>query len=390
MKKAYLDNNSSTKIDPRVLDVMMPYLTERYGNPSNLHSFGREAREAIERAREQVAGLLNAKPEEIVFTSSGTESNNMAIKGCLYASDAKAKHLITSKIEHSSVLHTFEFIDEYKLAQTSKLGINIDGIAEPDELKKIITNDTILVSVMHCNNEIGTIQPIQELATIAHQAGAHFHTDAVASVSKLKLDVKDLGVDLLTITAHKIHGPKAVAALYIREGLEIESLIHGGTHEHGLRAGTENVAGIAGFGKAAEIAGQDLIDKTPAKIKVLRDYLETEIKKRIPEIRINGHPANRVCNIANISIAYVEGEALLVNLDLEGIAVSSVSACTVGEAQPSHVLQAMGVEDKYVNSPIRFSLGKDTTKQEIDYTIDTLVKVVERLRAISPLWKAPK
>jgi cysteine desulfurase len=385
MKKVYLDNNSSTQIDQGVLDVMMPYLKERYGNPSNLHCFGHEAREAIEQARDQVACLINAKPEEIIFTSSGTESNNMAIKGCLYASDAKEKHLITSSIEHSSVMHTFEFINKFQLGRTAKLGVNQYGIVEPDELKKIITNNTILVSVMHCNNEIGTIQPIKELVQITHDKNAYLHTDAVASVSKLNVDVKDLGVDLLTITAHKIHGPKAVAALYVREGLKIESLIHGGTHEHGLRAGTENVAGIAGFGKAAEIARQDLIDKTSVKIKILCDYLETEINKRIPEIRINGHPTDRVCNISNISFAYVEGEALLVNLDLEGIAVSSVSACTVGKAEPSHVLKAMGVEEKYVNSPIRFSLDKSNTKEEIDYTIETLVKIVKRLRAISTL-----
>ncbi len=387
MKKVYLDNNSSTEIDTGVLNVMMPYLKECYGNPSNLHCFGREARVAIEQSRDQVARLINAKPEEIIFTSSGTESNNMAIKGCLYASDSKERHLITSTIEHSSVIHTFEFINEFQLGRTSKLGVNRYGIVEPDELKKIITNNTILVSVMHCNNEIGTIQPIKELARIAHEKNAYFHTDAVASVSKLNVDVKELGVDLLSVTAHKIHGPKAVAALYVREGLKIESLIHGGTHEHGLRAGTENVAGIAGFGKAAEIARQDIINNTSEKVKILRDYLETEIKKRIPEIRINGHPTDRVCNITNISFAYVEGEALLMNLDVDGIAVSSVSACTVGKAEPSHVLKAMGVEEKYANSPIRFSLDKSNTREEIDYTIETLVKIIERLRAISPLYK---
>lgn len=387
-QKVYLDNNSSTQVDPVVLEAMLPYFSQCYGNPSNLHCFGRETREAIEKARAQVAKLINAKPEEIIFTSSGTESNNFAIKGCLDASQAKEKHIITSSIEHSSINHSFEFIQETNRARTTKLPVNQFAEVNPDDLKKAITKDTILVSIMHCNNEVGTIEPIKELAKISHDAGAYFHTDAVASAGKIPIDVEALGVDLLTITAHKIHGPKAAAALYIRNGTKIESLIHGGLHEHSLRAGTENVPGIVGFGKASEICEQDLKTGVPEKIKSLRDYLQEQIKLRIPEIKINGHPTNRVCNIVNISFAYVEGEALLMNLDLEGIAVSSVSACTVGKAEPSHVLKAMGVEDKYINSPIRFSLDKNNTKQEIDYTIETVVKVVERLRNISPLWKS--
>jgi cysteine desulfurase len=389
-RKVYLDNNSSTQVDPAVLEVMLPYFSQCYGNPSNLHCFGRETREAVEQAREKVAKLIKAKTEEIIFTSSGTESNNFAIKGCLDASKAKDKHIITSSVEHSSINHSFDYIKDTNQARTTKLPVNQYGEVNPAELKKVITKDTILVSVMHCNNEVGTIEPIKELSAITHSIGAYFHTDAVATAGKIPIDVDDLGLDLLTITAHKIHGPKAVAALYIRNGTKIESLIHGGLHEHGLRAGTENVPGIVGFGKAAEIAVQDLKTGVPDKIRKLRDYLEEQIKARIPEIKINGHPTNRVCNIVNVSFAYIEGEALLMNLDLEGVAVSSVSACTVGKSEPSHVLKAMGVEDKFLNSPIRFSLDHSNTKEEIDYTIETLVNIAERLRKISPLWKPSK
>jgi len=390
MHRVYLDNNSTTQTDIRVLEAMMPYFHQYYGNPSNLHAFGRETKEAMEIAREEVASLLSAKPAEIIFTSSGTEANNLAIKGVLRQVADKGNHIITSSIEHSSILNSLEFVKKWHLAEIAELGVDKNGLIEPEALKQTINRNTVLVSIMHTNNEIGTIEPIKELCKVTHGAGIYFHTDAVAAAGKIPLDVNELGVDLLTISAHKIHGPKGVGALYLKEGINIGSIMHGGMQEHGLRAGTENLPGIVGFGKAAVIAKKDLLDGTVQKIEALRNLLEIQIAERIPDVKINGHPSKRVCNLLNISIAYVEGESILMNLDLEGIAVSSGSACSVGKAEASHVLKAIGIEDKFINSPIRLSLDKNNTKEEIDYTIETLVKIVERLRAISPLWKPKK
>lgn len=385
--RVYLDNNSTTQTDPRVLEAMIPYFSQYYGNPSNMHSFGRETKEAIEKAREQVALLINAAPEEIIFTSSGTESDNLALIGTYKANTNKGNHIIISNFEHSAVLYAANYLAKWHNVNVYKLPVDQFGIVSSDKLSKAITDKTILVSVMYVNNEVGTIEPIKELAQIAHQAGAYFHTDAVAAAGKIPIDVKALDVDLLTISAHKIHGPKGVGVLYVKSGVNINSILYGGHQEHGLRPGTENLAGIVGFGKAAEIALQDLNQGVPEQIKKLRDYLEEQIQKRIPEIKIHGHPTQRVCNLLNVSVAYVEGEALLMNLDLEGIAVSSGSACSTGKSEASHVLRALGVEDKFINSPLRFSLDQTNTKEEIDYTIDTLVNIVERLRRISPLWK---
>ncbi|MBS4015268.1 MAG: cysteine desulfurase [Candidatus Latescibacteria bacterium] len=390
MHKIYLDNNSTTQVDPEVVQAMLPYFSEYYGNPSNLHSFGRDAKEVLELAREQVARLINARPEEIIFTSSGTESDNLAVVGTYKANMNRGSNLIISAFEHSAVYYAANYLKKWHNADIVKLPLDQHGIASPLELSKAITDKTVLVSVMYVNNEIGTIEPIQRLAHIAHQVGAYFHTDAVAAAGKIPIDVKALEVDLLTISSHKIHGPKGVGALYVKPDVDIQSVLYGGLQEHGLRPGTENLAGIVGFGKAAEIAKRDLSTGVPEKIKVLRDYLQEEFEKKIPDIKINGHPFERVCNILNISVAYVEGEALLMNLDLEGIAVSSGSACSTGKADVSHVLKAIGVEDKYINSPVRMSLDKNNTKEEIDYTIDTMVKIVERLRTISPLWKPKK
>jgi len=386
-KRIYLDNNSTTKVDPQVLAAMMPFFSESYANPSSLHSLGRKNRDAIEKARKEVANLINAKPAEIIFTASGSEANNMAIRGTARQFMGKGNHIIISSIEHSSVLHSLDLIKKWQMGETTELNVNMFGSVDPEDLIQSLTRYTFLVSIMHSNNEVGTTQPIKALSDIAHRKGICFHTDAVASAGKIPLDVKDLGVDLLTISAHKIHGPKGVGALYIKEGVKIEPIIYGGGQEQGLRAGTENLAGIVGFGKAALLAKQELSDGTPAKIAALRNYLELGLKMHIPEVKINGHPIERLCNTLNISIAYVEGEAMLMNLDLEGIAVAAGSACSVGKSEPSHVLKAMGVEDKYINSPIRISLDKHNTKEEIDYTIEVLVKIVERLRSISPLWK---
>jgi len=388
MKKSiYLDNNSTTQVAPEVLEAMMPYLSESYANPSSLHSLGRKNRDAIEKARKEVASLINAKPTEIIFTASGSEANNMAIRGTARQFMGKGNHIIISSIEHSSVLHSLDLIKKWQMGETTELNVNMFGSIDPEDLIQSLTKYTFLVSIMHSNNEVGTTQPIKTLSDIAHRKGICFHTDAVASAGKIPLDVKDLGIDLLTISAHKIHGPKGVGALYIKEGVKIEPIIYGGGQEQGLRAGTENLAGIVGFGKAALLAKQELSDGTPAKIAALRNYLELGLKMHIPEVKINGHPIERLCNTLNISIAYVEGEAMLMNLDLEGIAVAAGSACSVGKSEPSHVLKAMGVQDKYINSPIRISLDKHNTKEEIDYTIEVLVKIVERLRSISPLWK---
>jgi cysteine desulfurase len=386
-RKIYLDNNSSTQVDPQVLEAMLPYFCENYANPSSTHEMGQQAKLALEKARSDVASFINTKPEEIIFTSSGTESNNLAIFGVGRALMGKGNHYIISSIEHSSVRHSLDFIKNWQMGEITQLHVDQYGLVDPDELKQSITTNTILVSIMHSNNEVGTIQPIKKLCDITHKKGVYFHTDGVASAGKIPLDVTELGVDLLTISAHKIHGPKGIGALYIREGVKIEPLIHGGNQELGYRAGTENLPGIIGFGMAAVLAKNELEKDTSPKIVALRDYLEVGIRSRIPAIKVNGHPTQRLCNTLDVSIAYIEGEALLINLDLEGVAVAAGSACSAGKSGPSYVLKAMGVEDKYNNSPIRFSLDINTTKEEIDYTIETLVKIVERLRAISPLWK---
>ncbi len=390
MQRIYLDNNSTTQLDPLVIQAMLPYLNEYYGNPSNLHSFGRDAKEAMEQAREQVTAFINAEPDEIIFTSSGTESDNLALIGSYKANCNKGNHIIISSVEHSAVLAAANYLKRWHNVQITKLPVDQYGMIDPQLLEQAITDKTILISIMYANNEVGTIQPIRECIKIAHKHNIYFHTDAVAAAGKMPIDVKALDVDLLTISAHKIHGPKGVGALYVKKGIKIESILYGGMQEKGIRPGTENVAGIVGFGKAALLAQEDIKTGIPLKIQSLRDYLQEEIFKRIPEIKLNGHPTERVCNLLNISVAYVEGEAILMNLDLEGIAVSSGSACSVGKAEASHVLVAMGVEDKYVNSPVRISLDKNNTQDEINYVVESFVKVVERLRSISPLWKAPK
>jgi cysteine desulfurase len=388
--RIYLDNNSTTQVDPQVLDSLITYFTTYYANPSATHAMGKQCREAVEKARVEVASLINAQPNEMIFTASGTEADNLAIRGVMKALMSKGNHVIISSIEHSAIIHSLDFIKNWHMGEVTELGVDHHGLVNPQELEQSITENTVLVSIMHSNNEVGTIQSIKELCSIVHKYGVYFHTDAVASAGKVPLDVKDLNVDLMTISAHKIHGPKGIGALYIRDDVEIDGIIQGGKQENHIRPGTENITGIVGFGKAALLAKQELQIDECKKIETLRNYLELGIRRHIPEIKINGHQTRRLCNTLNVSIAYIEGEALLINLDLEGIAVAAGSACSVGKSESSHVLKAMRVEDKYINSPIRFSLGKDNTKEEIDYTIDTLEKIVERLRSISPLWKKPK
>jgi cysteine desulfurase len=384
--RVYLDNNSTTPIDPRIKAAIEPYLTTVFGNPSNLHYFGRESAEGIARAREQIAAYLNARPEEIYFTSGGTEANNWAIKGVAVALMlTKGRHLITSPIEHASVLGSVGYLQEMGW-QVGYLPVDAYGLIDPDSVSKLITKETCLISVMLANNEIGTIEPIKEIAAVCHQHGVLVHTDAVSAAGKIKIDVQELGVDLLTISGHKIHAPKGIGVLYIRTGTPIQPIIHGGHHQQGLRAGTENVIGIIGMGKACEILKQEW-QGNAEKLRQLRDRLENGILKRISDVRLNGHPEKRLPNTSHFSVAYVEGEALLMNLDLEGIAVASGSACSSGETEPSPTVKAIGVPDIYRNSVVRFSIGEENTEDEIDYTIEVMERVVKRLREISPLTK---
>jgi cysteine desulfurase len=384
--RVYLDNNSTTPIDPRVKQAIEPYLGEIFGNPSNLHYYGRESAEGIARAREQVAAFLNAKPEEIFFTSGGTEANNWAIKGVAVAQMlTRGRHIITSPIEHASVLGSTKYLADTAW-QVTYLPVDSYGLIDPADVKKAITGATALVSVMLANNEIGTIEPVKEIAEICHEQGVLCHTDAVSAAGKIKIDVEELGVDLLTISGHKIHAPKGVGVLYIRSGTPIHPLIHGGHHEKGLRAGTENVVGIVGMGSACAILKEEW-QQNAEKVRKLRDRLEQGILALIPDVRLNGHPQKRLPNTSHFSIAYVEGEALLMNLDLEGIAVASGSACSSGEPEPSPTVKAIGVPELYRNSVVRFSLGEENTEEEIDYTLNVLEQVVKRLRAISPLTK---
>lgn len=387
MKRVYLDYNSTTPLYPEVVDAMIPYLKEHFGNPANIHYFGRETHEAIENGRVQVAELINASPDEIFFTSGGTEADNWAIKGIAFGNQDKG-HIISSPIEHHAVHNTCLYLQSLGYDITF-VDVDSYGMVNPTDIKKAIKKNTILITIMHSNNEVGTIQPIQEIGQIAQKAGICFHTDAVASCGKLKLDVKELGVDLLSLSAHKIHGPKGVGALYVKSGTKIEPILHGGHQEQGMRAGTPNLSGIVGFGKACAITKENMA-KDVEQIKMLRDRLEQEIFKRIPAVHLNGHPENRLVNTSNFCVGYIEGEALLVNLDLEGVAVASGSACTSGSAEPSPVLKAMNVPAEFINSPVRFSLGRGNTLEEILYAVDVLEKVTKRLRAISPLWKRRK
>lgn len=385
MRQIYLDHAATTPIDPEVLREMLPFFNEIYANPSSIYRLAQQAKGEIEKAREKVAKLINARPEEIIFTSGGTESDNMALKGIAYANKEKGNHIITSKIEHHAVLNTCKWLEKQGFKVTY-LPVDKYGVVEPDELKKNLTEKTILISIMHANNEVGTIEPILEMAKIARERGIYFHTDAVQTVGKIPVDVEKLGVDLLSLSGHKIYGPKGIGALYIRKGTKIEPLIHGGHHEKDKRAGTENVPGIVGLGKACEIA----IRKIPQEIermKKLSDRLSKGIRREIDEVIFNGHPEERVPGILNVCIKYVEGESMLINLDLEGIYVSSGSACTSGSLEPSHVLRAMGLPPEVAHGSLRFSMGRETKEEDIDKVIEVLSKIVKKLRAMSPLFK---
>jgi len=388
MRKVYLDNNATTPIHPEVKDVMTNFLSEKFGNPSSIHWAGREAKKALEDAREKVAEIINAEPSEIVFTGSGTEANNMAIKGIAFQNLEKKGHIITSSVEHPSVLNTCKYLEK-KGFEVTYLPVDSYGMIDPEDLKKSIKKNTILVSIMMANNEIGNIYPVKELASIAKENNIPFHCDAVQSLGKIEVDVKKLGVDLLSISAHKIYAPKGVGALYIRKGLKIEPLITGGHQEKNRRGGTENMIGIVGFGKACEIAKKEM-NEVAERVRRLRDKLEKGIMEKIPDVKLNGHPEKRVPTTLNVSFLYVEGESILLNLDMEGIAASSGSACTSGTLDPSHVLTAMGISHEVAHGSIRFSLGRDTTEEDIDYVLEVLPPIIEKLRSYSPLYRKAK
>ena len=385
--RVYLDYNATTPVDRAVLEAMLPYFAESYGNASSIHSAGQQARGAVDRARESVAALIGAKPAEIVFTSGGTEADNLAIFGSVAASPAQHKHVITTAIEHHAVLNACQALEKQSV-EVTYVAVGPGGVVDPEDIRHALRPETILISVMHANNELGTLQPIEEIGRIAAEADVYFHCDAVQSAAKLPVDVSRSGVDMLSLTAHKIYGPKGVGALYVRSGTPLEPQFHGGHHERDRRPGTENVAGIVGFGKAAELARQRLAEDAN-RIGALRDRLETTILDHVPDARVNGNVTRRVPNTTNLTIPGAGGEALLIALDLQGVACSTGAACSSGAVEPSHVLLAIGLSQDDARSSLRFSLGRLTTVEEIDYVASVIPGVVNRLRALSPVSRVP-
>jgi cysteine desulfurase len=383
MRKIYLDHNATTPVHPEVLKEMEEALELIYGNPSTLYTLGREAKVKLEEARDRVANLIGAKKEEIVFTSGGTEANNLVIFGIVKAYRKEGNHIITSKIEHDSVLNAYKALERDGFDITY-LPVDSYGMVNPDDLNKAIRSDTILISIMHSNNETGTIQPIEEMAKIARNKGIPFHTDAVQSIGKIKVNVEDLGVNLLSMASHKIYGPKGIGALYIKKGTRLQPILYGGHQEKGYRPGTENIPGIVGFGKATELAFRDT---DAERLKGLRDRLYNSLNESIGLIRLNGHPTERLPNTLNISIEFVEGEGMVLALDDLGIFAGTGSACATATLEASHVLAAMGVPAQLAHCALRFSLGRGTKDEDIDYVIEVFPGIVEKLRGFSPLYK---
>ncbi len=388
MNRIYMDNAATTRVTEPVFEAMKPYFCEKFGNPMSVHSFGRESRRAVEEARRQVAAALNADSREIYFTGCGTESDNWALRGAAYARGNTRRTLVTTTIEHHAILHTAEQLEkeDFKVVYVP---VDEFGIVKLDEMEKAITEDVFLVSVMTANNEIGTIQPIEEIARMAHAKGALFHTDAVQAIGSVKIDVKAMGIDLLSLSGHKFHAPKGVGALYMKNSVHIERLIRGGAQERTQRAGTENLASIVGLGKAIELATAD-IDAHNAKLIEMRDHMISEILTRIPETRLNGDATRRLPGNVNVSVRYIEGESLLLSLDLKGIAASSGSACTSGALDPSHVLLAIGLPHEIAHGSLRLTMNEENTMEEVDTVVEALVEIVKRLRAMSPLYHAEK
>jgi len=379
-RRVYLDHNASTPVHPEVVEAMLPYFAERFGNPSSVHAFGREAREGLETAREQIAHFLRVGKEEIVFTSGGTESDNMAVKGVAMARGRG--HIITSRIEHHAVLRTCESLETLGF-EVTYLPVDGHGMVDPDEVRRHLRPDTILVSVMHANSEVGTLEPVREIGRVARERGVPFHVDAVQTFGKVPIDLDGASIDLLSFSSHKIYGPKGVAGLFIRRGTKMVSVQHGGEHERRRRAGTENVAGIVGFGKAVEVRARDMADEA-ARATALRNRLWQGISARVPAVRLNGHPTERLPGTCNMCFRNVESESIVLGLDLAGIGVSAGSACTSGNVEPSYVLVAMGVPAEWTFTPVRCSLGRSTTAEDIDYVIEVTAPLVGKLRSLSP------
>ena len=384
-KTIYLDHAATTYVKPQVLDAMLPYFTEHFGNPSSLHAVGRDAFRAIDSARAAVAKAIGAKPEEICFTGGGSESDNMALKGVAEAYAKKGNHIITTAIEHHAILHTCEWLEKNRGCEVTYLPVDENGKVTAEQVEAAIRPNTILISVMAANNEIGTLEPIREIGAVAKKHGILFHTDAVQAVGAIPIDVNDIQADLLSLTAHKFYGPKGIGALYIRKGVKIPPLIHGGAQERNRRAGTENLAGIAGLGKAITLATENLSENA-ARISALRDKLIDGLLREIPYSRLNGHRTDRLPNNVNLCFRYIEGESLLLRLDMEGIEGSSGSACTSGSLDPSHVLLAIGLPHEIAHGSLRLTLGDGTTEEDIDYVLEKLPGIVKTLREMSPLY----
>ena len=384
-KKIYMDNAATTPVKKEVLDEMIPYFTELYGNPSSVYELGRKSKMAIEDSRGRVAAQIGANDREIFFTGSGSEADNWAIKGVAYANKDKGNHIITTKIEHHAVLHTCEYLEKNGF-EVTYLSVDEDGLIDIEELKSSIKENTILVSIMFANNEIGTIQPIEEIGKITKEKGIYFHTDAVQAIGHVKIDVDKMNIDLLSMAAHKFYGPKGIGALYIRRGVKIDPLISGGAQERNRRAGTENVPFIVGMAKAIELAYEDM-EESNARLIKLRNRMMEKIEENIPYVRLNGHREKRLPGNVNYSFRFIEGESLLLSLDMKGIAASSGSACTSGSLDPSHVMLSIGLSHEVAHGSLRLSLGDFNTEEEVDYVVESLVPIVDRLRQMSPLYE---
>ena len=385
-KLIYLDNAATTKTAPEVLDAMLPYFSEYYGNPSSIYDFAQKSKEAVTKGRQQIADALNTRKEDIYFTAGGSEADNWALKATFEAYKSKGNHIITTKIEHHAILHTCEYLEKERGAKITYLDVDENGIVRLDELEKAITPETILISVMFANNEIGSIQPIKEIGRIAREHGILFHTDAVQAFCQVPIDVEECNIDMLSSSGHKINGPKGIGVMYIRKGVKIRSFIHGGAQERQRRAGTHNVPGIVGIGKAAELAVANMQKNTEYEIK-LRDHLIERVLAEIPYTRLNGDRTDRLPNNANFCFRFIEGESMLILLDQAGICGSSGSACTSGSLDPSHVLLAIGLPHEIAHGSLRLTLSEKTTMEEIDYTVDKLKAIIERLRSMSPLYE---
>lgn len=386
--KIYMDHAATTAVKEEVLQEMLPYFSQIYGNPSSIYSFGRDAKRAIEVARDKVAKVLGANPSEIFFTAGGSESDNWAVKGVAYANRKKGNHIITTAIEHHAVLDTCKYLEKNGF-QITYLPVDEYGLITAQQVADAITEKTILITVMYANNEIGVIQPIQEIGKIAKEKGIYFHTDAVQAIGAIPVLISDLHVDFLSLAAHKFYGPKGIGALYIRRGVQLETFMHGGAQERNKRAGTENVPGIVGLGKAIEIAVNQL-DSYSSHVQHLRDRLITEVMSKVPNVRLNGHPTKRLPGNVNFSIEYIEGESLLLSLDMKGIAASSGSACTSGSLDPSHVLLAIGLPHEIAHGSLRLTLGEENTDDDVDYCVEVIPGIVNRLREMSPLFLQTK